>query len=88
MLMNAAAPFNDQEFHAQAACNHLCGAVAPEHQSAATGFMSELLSKAKAKFGTIPWAKVLAAFMIAAQGGFSPEAIAAAFLSIFGTPTP
>lgn len=49
----------------------------------ARGSIGDLINRARS--AGIPWGKILAAITIAAAGGFTPQAIAAAIASLFGT---
>lgn len=85
--------------HAQAAFAALVAQADPvheeSHKATAHAIMASAPPQAKAGIGDIihrglgaglPWGKILAAIMIAAAGGFTPAAIAAAIASLFPTP--
>lgn len=85
MLMADAAPSEHAGTHAVTAMA-MAGAAPPEAKAG----IGDLITKATA--ANIPWAKILGALAIAAMGGFTPAAIAAALASLFGPapapPTP
>lgn len=72
----------------QRAQGALITSMPADQQSGAASFFAQVEQEAIRLGQTIPWLKVLQAFMIAAQGGFSPAAIAAALASIFGVTGP